>query len=79
MSFTSLVTDSRFLNFDKYGNKEQGWEFKTTNDLVYAPISHMSFSEKDYVIFVDSKGKISAIDRRGNYRFELKNHFPYLT
>ena len=70
--------DMKLYNFDKYGQKVEGWEFKTTNDLVYAPISYMSFSGKDYVVFVDSKGKIYTIDRRGNSRFEIKNHFPYL-
>ncbi len=70
--------DMKLYNFDKFGKKVQGWEFKSTNDLVYAPISHMSFAEKDYLVFVDAKGKIYAVDRRGNFRFELKSQFPYL-
>jgi len=70
--------DLQIYNYDKYGKKVEGWEFKTTSNLVYSPISHISISEKDYVIFVDSKGKIHTIDRRGNYRFTLNSHFPYL-
>ena len=70
--------DGSIYNYDIYGKFVKGWECDKTAAPVYAPFSHLSFSGKDYIFFIDSNGKIYTVDRKGSERIKVKKRFKYL-
>lgn len=67
--------DKKIHNYDVSGKEVDQWSFEKTEAPVHCPLEHLSIAGKDYIVFVDSTGKIYAIDRRGEQRIDFKNKF----
>ncbi|MDY0347564.1 MAG: hypothetical protein RBR13_01910 [Tenuifilaceae bacterium] len=60
--------------YNKQGNMVTGWVFDKTEKTVTQPIQHFRYARKDYIVFSDAN-KIYIVDRRGNERVKVQEHF----
>jgi len=68
-------TDHRIYAYDVKGTLLSGWDFDKTDDPVYQPVQHYRIGDKDYLVCTD-KYNIYILDRRGQKRVNVKEHFP---
>ncbi len=64
--------DDMVYNYDKTGQRLEGWEYQSTESSVTQPIRHFVLGDKDYILIIDEAGNIQLCDRRGNNRYEVK-------
>ncbi len=62
---------NEILNYKISGEQVEGWQFEKTKKQVDQPIKHLAVNNKDYIVIVDSKGKVYVLDRRGEQRLEI--------
>lgn len=67
--------DKRVLNLNLDGRLVDGWKFDKTMYLVHLPLQHNSVAGKDNIFIIDSKGKVYVLDRQGNTRIKVNEHF----
>ncbi len=59
-------------NYTGKGKIVKGWEFKKSKAPIKVPISHFSIKRKDYIVAIDSIGKVYVINRKGKSRVKMK-------
>lgn len=60
--------DKKIYNFKGSGEPISGWKFGSTKAAVTNPIKHCMVGDKDYIVFVDTEGRIYMTDRQGGAR-----------
>ena len=69
------VRGGKILNFDRFGNAIEGWNFKCDEEI-YLPIKHFLLNGKDYITCVGNNGTPFVLDRRGGQRLNFKENLP---
>ncbi len=67
--------NKKVYNYEKDGTTVKGWQFNKTDTRVNNDIQHFRVGTKDYIAFADQY-KIYILNRRGEVRVPVKNHFP---
>ena len=73
--FLIACEDKRVLNLKLDGKLVDGWKFEKTMYPVTLPVQHHNIGGKDHLFIVDSKGKVYVLDRHGNERLKVSDHF----
>ncbi|MFQ5335586.1 MAG: DUF3352 domain-containing protein, partial [Flavobacteriales bacterium] len=68
--------DKKIYNFDQTGRMVKGWNQVKTTEPVLAELQHTIVGGKDYIIAVDSSGKVYAVNRRGEKRLDFSHRLP---
>ncbi len=63
--------NKKIICLSKEASLVEGWQFKTTENIVNKPIQHFVINKSDYLVFFDNLGKIFIVDRKGLLRIEL--------
>jgi hypothetical protein len=66
------TVEASLLNFDMNGKAVEGWAPPKTTTTCEVPVEHLRIRGKDYLILVDKKGGVTALDRRGEGRYTPK-------
>ncbi|NQY66667.1 MAG: DUF3352 domain-containing protein [Flavobacteriales bacterium] len=64
--------DKHIYNYTGEGKLVRGWKFKKSESIIKAQIKHFSIKKKDYVVAVDSLGKVYVLNRQGQTRIKMK-------
>jgi hypothetical protein len=67
--------NKKLYNYNTKGEEVKQWPFEKLEAAVYGAVQHVMIDDKDYVLFIDVRGKIYALDRQGNERLVLKEKF----
>jgi outer membrane protein assembly factor BamB len=62
----------RIVNYKITGEPVQGWMFDKADASIVYSVQHVALSGKDYLITIDSNGKVYVFDRKGETRLVLK-------
>ncbi|MBL4652582.1 MAG: DUF3352 domain-containing protein [Flavobacteriales bacterium] len=65
--------NGQVLNFSAAGTKVKGWKYESNGVAIMYPFQHIDIAGKDYIISIDSRGKIHALSRKGEERLSLNN------
>ena len=65
------------LNYTVNGKQVKGWNYKSTNQIVNQPVQYIKIKNKDYLIVFYDDGGLTALDRRGSIRIDLKSRFNF--
>ena len=63
--------DGDVLNFEASGSQVKGWSYESNGVPIIYSFKHLSISGKDYIVSADAKGKILALNRKGEERLSL--------
>jgi len=63
--------DGNVLNFEASGSQVKGWVYESNGVPIIYSFKHLSISGKDYIVSADVKGKIHALNRKGEDRLSL--------
>jgi hypothetical protein len=72
--FFIACEDRSIMGFNKNGNRQTGWKFKSTEGLVTLPIVYTQSGDKDFLIVTDEI-RHYILDRKGNERVKLNDDF----
>jgi hypothetical protein len=72
--FFIACEDRSIVVFNKNGNRQTGWKFKSTEGLVTLPIVYTRSGDKDFLIVTDDI-RHYILDRKGNERVKLNDDF----
>ncbi|MDQ3193182.1 MAG: DUF3352 domain-containing protein [Bacteroidota bacterium] len=72
-------SDNKIYNYSGSGEMLKGFSPVITQMPVNIPVQHLSLNGKDYVIAVDSSGKVYIFDRKGDSRINLKEKLNICT
>jgi hypothetical protein len=67
--------DNMIYNYAMDGKQVKGFIPIKTSAPVFAKIKHATIGGKDYLIAVDSDGRVNVFDRKGEARLKLKERF----
>lgn len=70
------LQNGQIVNVNKEGNAVEGWSFTTGKAAIISPLIQTQFNNYDYLHFVDAKGNLYAVGRRGEDRLNAKVQFP---
>lgn len=68
--------DYRVYCYNSSGVKLNGFNSPKINSPLKQPLQWLKIGDKDYLIAVDSLGKVYGWNRKGETKFELKNKLP---
>lgn len=66
--------DKKIYNYTLYGVKTEGFSPVKTDATVNLPINYVRVGASDYLVTVDSEGKIYVFSRKGEGRIDFTNH-----
>ena len=64
-------------NYSINGKLVKGWGYSAKNTSINQPIQHIRIKQKDYLIACYKDGSVTALDRRGSVRINLKSKFNF--
>lgn len=67
--------DKKVYNYTIKGKHVLGWSKPKLKDIITEKITRIVAGNKDYFIITDISNNISIVNRRGNERIKLKEHF----
>lgn len=63
---------NKIVNYKITGDPVQGWMFDQAESTIAFAVQHVALSGKDYLITIDTNGKVYVFDRKGETRLVLK-------
>ncbi|PLW96207.1 MAG: hypothetical protein C0591_09285 [Marinilabiliales bacterium] len=67
--------DKKVYNYNIGGDQVKGWNKTKTKDIVTEEITRIVAGNKDYFIITDISNNVTIVNRRGNERIKLQDHF----
>ncbi|MCB2207539.1 MAG: hypothetical protein KQH67_04525 [Bacteroidetes bacterium] len=67
--------DKKVYNYNIKGDRVKGWNIPKAKDIVAEEITRIVAGNKDYFIITDISNNVVIVNRRGNERIKLKDHF----
>ncbi|MEE4258615.1 MAG: hypothetical protein V2I62_02545 [Bacteroidales bacterium] len=67
--------DKKVYNYNIKGDRVKGWNTPKAKDMVAEEITRIVAGNKDYFIITDISNNVMIVNRRGNERIKLKDHF----
>lgn len=73
-----IPAGNRLLNYSLEGKQVEGWNFTPTESNIVQTPKHLRVGTRDYILAVEGSGKIHLLNRRGETRIKVEDHFPGL-
>ncbi len=70
------LQDGKVIAYDAFGKRVQGWSFAERDISLSRPMEHIRVGSKDYIMAVNTQGKLHLLDRQGRPRHVVDGKLP---